>query len=122
MNKKLLADNVVGTIANPWPHFGADYPDAPGQGLITLLNNLFQLAIVAAGIFTLINLIIAGYEFMSAQGNAEKVTNAWNKIWQSLVGLLIVGAAFVIAALFGWLVFGDPAAIISPEIYAPGAT
>ena len=120
MSKKLLASNVIGNITNPWLRFpDAKYPAEPGEGLIILLRNLFQLAIVAAGIFTLINLIIAGYEFISAQGNAEKVANAWNKIWQSLVGLLIVGAAFVIAALFGWLIFGDPTAIISPRVFGP---
>ena len=121
MNRKMLAQ-VIGDIPNPWSVLNPNYEEESGKGLIQLLRNLFQLAVIAAGLFTLINLIIAGYEFISAQGDTEKVTNAWNKIWQSLVGLLIVGAAFVIAALFGYLVFGNPTAIISPTIYGPGAT
>ncbi|HUW21181.1 MAG TPA: hypothetical protein VMW41_00800 [Candidatus Bathyarchaeia archaeon] len=119
MVKHLLANDSIGTVTNPWETLNPAYTGTSGEGLVTLLNNILKLAVVVAGIFSFINLIVAGYGFMSAAGNPEKITEAWSRIWQSLVGLLIVASSFVLAALFGYLVFGDPTAIISPKIYGP---
>ena len=109
--------DVIGTVTSPW---GSRYSGSQGEGLIILFNNLLKLVIAIAGIFAFINIIVAGYAFMSAGGNPEKVADAWSRIWQSLLGLIIVGASFLIAAVFGYLVFGDARAIISPTIYGPG--
>jgi hypothetical protein len=55
-----------------------------------------------------------------AGGDSKKMTQAWDRIWQSLVGLVIIVASFVIAALVGLLFFGDAGFILSPRIYGPG--
>jgi hydrogenase-4 membrane subunit HyfE len=88
-------------------------------GLVTFLNNIVKLLIVVAGLYALFNLIIAGYQFMSAGGEPKSIEKAWAKIWQSLVGLLIIAGAFILAAIFGYLIFGDPSAILIPQIYGP---
>lgn len=88
-------------------------------GPIKFANNVLKLIIVGAGIFTFFNIIIAGYGFLSAGGDTKKVEQAWNKIWQSLLGLAFVAGSFVLAAIFGWLIFRDPRAILSPQIYGP---
>ncbi|MDO8551438.1 MAG: hypothetical protein Q7S03_02050 [bacterium] len=92
---------------------------SPGAGLIDFFNALLQLLIVVAGLYTLINLIFAGYQFISAGGDPKAVEKAWAKIWQSLIGLLIVAASFLLAAIFGWLLFQDPGAILNPKIITP---
>jgi hypothetical protein len=120
MNQRLLAADAVGEVANPWGVLNPNYPAESGAGLVTLLNNLLKTAIVISGIWALINIIVAGYEFISAEGNPEKITKAWNKIWQSLLGVLIVAGSLVLAAIFGQIIFGDPTAIINPRIYGPG--
>ena len=89
-------------------------------GLIAFANNLLKLVIIIAGIFALLNLIIAGFQFMTAGGDPKAVGRAWSKIWQSLIGLLVVAASFLLAAIFGWLLFGNPLAILQPTIYGPG--
>lgn len=91
--------------------------DVPG--LIPFFNALLQLIIVLAGIFSFLNIIIAGYQFMSAGGDPKKIGEATSKIWQSLMGLLLVAGSFVLAVIFGYLIFGDATAIISPKIYGP---
>ena len=88
-------------------------------GLISLFNNLLKLIIVGAGLFTFINIIIAGYTFLSAGGEPKKIAEAWGKIWQSLLGLSVVAGSFILAAIFGWLIFKDPGAILRPKIYTP---
>lgn len=113
-------DKFFGCITPPPPFQGG-----PGQygsyelGLIKFANNILKLLIVGAGIYAFINIIIAGYGFLSAGGDSKKVEAAWNKIWQSLLGLAFVAGSFVLAAIFGWLIFKDPKAILSPKIYGP---
>lgn len=76
------------------------------EGLVSLLNTVFKVLIAAAGIYAVFNIIIAGYQFISAGGNPESVEKAWNRIWQTMVGLLIVAGAFVIAGVIGFLIYG----------------
>ena len=109
--------DIIGQVTPP-PGV-RDYGPLEKGGLINFANNLIKLIIVVAGLYTLLNLILAGYAFMSAGGDSKKIEDAWAKIWQSLVGLLIIAASFLLAALFGWLLFGDVTAILSPKIYGP---
>jgi len=88
-------------------------------GPMKFANNILKLIIVGAGLFAFINIILAGYGFLSAGGDSKKVEAAWNKIWQSLLGLAFVAGSFVLAAVFGWLIFKDPTAILNPKIYGP---
>jgi hypothetical protein len=112
-----LAQNPFGNIQLP-P--GVDkYGSLTEGGLVNFLNNVLKFMVVIAGIYMLFNLILAGYQFMSAGGDSKAVGEAWAKIWQSLVGLLIVAGSFLLAALFGWLIFGDWNAILRPQIYTP---
>ena len=89
------------------------------SGLIVLFNNILRLLIVIAGIYALLNFILAGYAFMSAGGDPKKVELAWAKIWQSMVGLFIIVGSFALAALLGLILFGSARAILSPKIYGP---
>jgi len=77
------------------------------------------LSALFAGIYAFFNIIIAGYAFMSAGGNPEKIANAWAKIWQTLLGLVIAAASFVLAAIFGQLIFRDPNALLQLRIFTP---
>lgn len=105
----------LGSVTNPLPYSGT----GPGGGLIILLNNVLRLVFVGAGIYAFIRLIVAGLGFISAGGDSKKMTSAWNSIWQSLLGLIIIIGSFAIAALIGQLLYRDPGAILSPKIYGP---
>lgn len=88
-------------------------------GFIPFLNVILKLLVVIAGLYFLFNLILAGYQFISAGGDSKAIQEAWGKIWQSIVGLLIVAASFLLAAIFGLLIFNDWQAILNPTIYTP---
>jgi hypothetical protein len=72
--------------------------------------------VIVAGIYALINLILAGYAFMSAGDDPKKVAGAWAKIWQTILGLAVAAGAFVLAAIFGQLIFGQWDFILNPKI------
>lgn len=111
-----------GVIDNPFKVFAPSTTLATGtqgEGLFILINNLIKMSILIAGIYTFINLILAGYMFLNAGGEAKAIAKAWDKIWQSLVGLLIIAGSFVLAMVFGFLIFGDPSILITPTLVTP---
>ncbi len=114
---KPVQAQVFGNIEPP--DYIQQYNSEHGSGLIKLLNNILNLMIVGAGLFALVNFILAGYGFITAGNEPQKIEQAWAKIWQSLLGLLIVAGSFTLAAVFGRLIFGDFGAIINPEIRGP---
>lgn len=92
--------------------------DASGKltGIMVFLNSLLKIVFIVAGLWAFLNLILAGYQFISAGGDAKQIGNAWSRIWQSLLGLLIIVASFLIAAIIGILLFGNPTAILQPTL------
>lgn len=101
------------------PSFLTNLGGDPGAGIGALLNILLKGMIVIAGVYALINFILAGYGFMSAGGDPGKIVSAWAKIWQTIIGLVVAAGAFVIAAIVGYLIFRDPTFILNPKIPTP---
>ena len=116
------AKDIVGNITNPLPDVYKSIvaTDAGPGGLILFVSNLLRLVFVGAGIYALLNFIVAGYQYMSAGGDSKMLTQAWSRIWQTLMGLVIIVGSFALAALFGYLIFGDAGYILNPKIYGPG--
>jgi hypothetical protein len=118
---KILAQtpdsSLIGTIANPMP---AGYSSVTGGGLILFLTNILRLIFVVAGIYAFINFILAGFQYMSAAGDAKALSAAWNRIWNSLLGLILVVGSFALAALVSQLIFGNAGYILNPTLYGPG--
>jgi len=85
-------------------------------GLGQLLNVFINVLIVGAGIYSVINIILAGYAFMGASGDPKKVGEARAKIYQTFIGFSIVAGTFVLAAIFGILIFGNWDALLKPKI------
>jgi hypothetical protein len=114
---------AFGTISNPFTTLapsatgltGSTY----GSGLIVIVSNLVRFAIVMAGVYTLFNLIIAGYGYLSAGGDPKAIQKAQERIWRSFLGLAITAGSFVVAAIIGYLVFGADNwnLLINPTIY-----
>lgn len=89
-------------------------------GLPLLISNIVRLITVVAGIWMFFNIIAAGFIYLTAAGDREKLTRALNMIWHSIVGLVIIMMAFAIAGVISQLLYGDPGTILRPVIYGPG--
>lgn len=97
-------------------------PAAVGGGLEVLpsfINKILITLIIGAGIYALFNLVLAGYAFMSAGDDPKQMAGAWAKIWQTLLGLAFAAGAFVLAAIFGQIIFGDYNAILQIKFFTP---
>mgnify|MGYP001602016160 CR=1 FL=1 len=109
--------DIIGTITPPAAI--SKFGDVSSGGVGIFLNRILQVMIIFAGIYSLFNLVSAGYAFMSAGDDPKKVAGAWQKIWQTLLGLAFAAGALVLAGIFGQLIFGDPTIILNPQIPAP---
>jgi len=116
MNVFAQGTDIVGTIATP----PTAYKDLTHGGLILFFTNILRLVFVVAGIFAFINFILAGFQFMTAGGDSKAVSAASNKIWFSLIGLVIVVASFALASLVSQIIFGRADFILNPTLYGPG--
>ncbi len=104
----------IGTIEKPAELAKLNPVESGGIGqLLTLAT---QTIVVIAGLFTLFNLLLAGYAFLSAGNDPKKIQDAWAKIWQSILGLTITAGAFTIAVIVGYLLYGNASAILAPTI------
>jgi hypothetical protein len=114
--------NIFGSIDNPFDKLGGGYGSLTdtNNGPITLLSNLFQLIALVAGIWGLVNLIMAGLKFISSNGDPQIIEAAQKQMYMSLIGLIIVIMSYTAAALIGQLLFGRSDFIFSPQIFGPG--
>lgn len=108
--------DIVGSVTNP---LLKPYGDIASGGLILFFSNILKLVFVGAGVFALFNLVVAGFQYMNSAGDTKLLAAAWNRIWLSLLGLIIIVGSFALAALFGYLIFGDATFILQPKVYGP---
>jgi hypothetical protein len=92
------------------------YPSLEGQGispgtdqgvsaLDKVVSNAIGILTIVAVIFFAIQIILAGYSFLSAQGDEKKLEIARTRLTSGILGLVIVvvalGATALIAKLLG---------------------
>lgn len=114
---KLAQANPFGEIIQP--DGLSKYGTEPGPAIGKFIQLGLRTLIVVAGLYALFNLVLAGYAFMSAGDDSKKVEGAWAKIWQTLLGLAVAAGSFVLAALFGQLIFSDWSFLLKPSIPTP---
>ncbi len=111
-------DKIIGKVRPSIGILKDDAINASGKltGVMTLLNSLLKVVFVIGGLWAFFNFIIAGYGFLSAGGDSKNIAKAWDRIWQSFVGLLFIVGSFLLAAIAGALLFHDATAILQPTL------
>ena len=111
---------IFGTINNPLPAGSYGGIGDQANGMMAFVSNVIKTLIVFAGIFAFVNLIIAGWQYLASNGDPKATAAAWSRIYMSIIGLVIMVASFVISAIMGQLLFGNPMFILNPRVYGPG--
>jgi hypothetical protein len=119
MSNTATSSDIIGSVKPPSFFANTKYNFAQG-GVAFFISNIVRLLTIVAGIWMLINFVLAGLQFISAQGNDEQVKSAWNKIFNSMIGMVIIVVAYALTALLSYLMFGDPAFILNLKITGPG--
>ncbi len=81
--------------------FGFTVDSEKGPVLGSFIDNILTFIYSISGILIMLRIILAGYEYMTSQGNPQLVKVAKDKIWHAVQGLLIVFSAFLFAKLIG---------------------
>ena len=98
---KLLADVSYQTIEGP----GIVPDDTPGLQLESIISMVFGFLTIIGIIFFALQIIFAGYGFLSSQGEPDKIKVARTRLTNGILGITIVvvafGAGAFIASLLG---------------------
>jgi hypothetical protein len=117
----LIADaNIFGTV-DPPPGIKQfnDKAGTNGIGILIFFSNMIKLLTIVAGLWVFFNFISAGYTYITAQGDSSAHTKVKDQITMSVLGLIIIVAAYTIIALLSFALFGNPAFILNPVITGP---
>jgi len=87
------------------PPVGGNWDDA--NGLENFINRGFRLAFVAFGLYTLLNFVLAAFNFINSQGEAKNIEKARKMITNSIVGLVLMALVFIVAGVIGAVFFGS---------------
>ena len=111
---------TFGNIDNPLTKINsAGYGDVD-VGLPLFIGNVVKVIFIAGGLFAFFNLIFAGFTYLTAAGDKQKLEKALSSINMSLVGLIVMIGAGIITGIISFLLFGSPTAILAPTIMGPG--
>jgi len=75
---------------------GAGYNDATEATALDIVGMVISGLLGFLGIIFIILMLLAGYRWMIANGDEEKITKSKDTIRQAIIGLLIVVGAFAI--------------------------
>ena len=114
----LLAQGIgcgdgLGPIARAFCGIRAGDVTKVGTSLNSVISAILGFLTVLAALWFLIQFILAGYSWISSGGDKNAATAAWQKITNSIIGLIIVVAAWIIVAVLGEL--------LGIQILNPGA-
>lgn len=98
--KRLIADVTMPALEGPGPVVSA------GSGTTVvekLLSNIIGVLTIVAVVYFAIQIILAGYSFISAQGDEKQVASARKRLTDGVLGMTIVVVAMGLGALIATL-------------------
>lgn len=110
-------DKVFGQVKEP-PGVAA-FNSGGNIGIIAFASVLIRTATIVAGVWVMINFILAGYTYITSQGDTGAHKKVQEKLTNSVLGLVLIVGSYTLTALISWLLFGDPGFILSPTIQSP---
>lgn len=102
LNNKILAVGTSFSLSGPGTTLapGKTYTDK----LESIVSNTIGVLTVVAVIFFVLQIIFAGYAFISSQGDEKKLEVAKDRLTNNVLGLFIVVVAVGLSALIAKLV------------------
>ena len=84
------------TLAD-WDDYKPYVPEGlQDQSLQGIISAVISAALLLAGVVAVAYLIVGGYKYITSSGNAEQAESAKTTITNSIIGLIVIFAAYVI--------------------------
>jgi hypothetical protein len=104
MNHNLLAAisplRDIYAPASPYP------TDTNSVTITQFLNPILNFAIIAIGLSAFFTLLLAGFNYITSNGDKNKVELATQMFTYAIIGLVLIAASFIITNIIGGLVGG----------------
>ncbi|PIR59368.1 MAG: hypothetical protein COU69_00665 [Candidatus Pacebacteria bacterium CG10_big_fil_rev_8_21_14_0_10_56_10] len=100
----------------------ADSGPAAALVFATFFVRIWRAAVTLGGLIVIVFFLWGAFDWITAGGDASKISSARNKIVQSVLGLLILVGSFVILDFISGLFFGDSFQILQLNFLGQGAT
>lgn len=114
------AEDIVGQIKPPSQVQETYGVLGEGAGLTGFISDIIILISIVGGIWFLINVLIGGFTLITSGGDSKKLSEFGSKLSMMVIGLILMVGAPLIAALIGFIVFGDTMSLLRPTIVGPG--
>lgn len=117
-------EDVFGTIDKPegvakYDALAQASGNAQSIGLLVFVSRIVQLLTIIGGIWVFINFILAGYEYITSNGDTGAHNKVKDRITMSIIGLVLISVAYTIMALLGLLLTGEADFFLNPQISGP---
>ncbi len=109
--------DIFGTVEPPAGVAG--YDAGAEIGLLSFIATLIDVATVVAGIWVFINIVLAGYTYITSSGDTGAHGKVRDRITMSVMGLVIIAFAYLFAAVIGLIFFGNADYFLNPTIQGP---
>ena len=106
--KKLIAQDIVGTIEAPGTIIQT--PEQTGS----FITAIVVFITVIAGLYAMWQFITGGFGYISSSGDKAKVQQSSQQIMMAILGLVVIGASFILGSLIGRLLFGPDFNLFAP--------
>lgn len=107
-------EEAIGQIATPPGTAAYMKNTGTANQLLPFISTLLTIGAVMAGIWVLINILMAGYSAIMSNGDPGAMDKVKTAITNSVIGLLLIILAYTFAALAGTIFFGDAKLFIQP--------
>lgn len=94
--------NIFGTVNAPVNIANNDPTAAVGS----ILGFIIQIVFLVAGLATLLYLLMGAFDWITSEGQKEKLEKAQKKIMNAVIGLLLIVVAFTLFSFFMGTVLG----------------
>ena len=118
----MLLSPLIGQVTPPPQLKGALNPNGYAtdpSGLIMLISNLVKFFIVLGGLFTFVNFLLAGFQYITLGDKPDELSRIHAKLYMSIIGLVVMVGAVVLTGVISYLLYGDPSFILNPTFYGP---
>jgi len=80
---------------------GTDIAASANPSLAVAIKYLYEWGVGLGGVAVFVSLIIAGFEYITSMGNPPKMQEAFNRIRDAVVGLVVLLSSYAILSLIG---------------------
>lgn len=92
----LIAVPMFALAATPCTVNTNNIPPVTASDLPKCVNQIYVWSLGVASLLALLMIVIGGYQYMTAAGNAEHTKEGLEKIWGSIIGLALLFGAYLL--------------------------